>query len=114
MMTPRYATEELALMMPTTLSNFFDGSQDRRAAYHHEYDSFEAFVPKKPGPVARLATWMRRRAAMQQLSAMTDHELADVGLNRADLAMAFDTNFAAQHNADRYGTKLQSGRIQLV
>ena len=113
-MTPRYATEELALMMPTTLSRFFDGSQDRRASYHHDYDSFDSFVPKKPGLFARLGAWMRRRGAMQELSAMTDHELADVGLNRADLLMAFDGNFAAQHNAERYGTKLQSGRIQLV
>lgn len=109
-MTIRYATEELALMMPTSLSNYFTPSnsgirQDYPAYYFNTKTA-------RPGIVARIGAWLKRRAAVSELATLTDHELADIGLNRGDLAVAFDQGFVSKRNAGRFGTKLQTGRIQ--
>ena len=119
-MTPRYATEELALMMPTSLSTYFNPNSDRNAGYefantyNNQYFDVDARDAKTPGIFARVASWLRRRAAMDELAGLTDHELADIGLSRGDLSMAFDPNFVAQHNSDRFGGQKQSSRIQLA
>jgi len=109
-MTVRYATEEMALMMPSSLNNYFTPS-DR--GYDREYPAyyFNAEVAG-PGILARFGAWLKRRSAVNELAALTDHELADIGLSRGDLAVAFDQGFVAKRNADRFGTKLQTGRIQ--
>ncbi len=41
-----------------------------------------------------LAEYPRRRAVFEQLHAMSDRELADIGLERSDLARVFDEDFA--------------------
>lgn len=41
-----------------------------------------------------LAAYPRRRAVFDQLQGMSDRELADIGLERADLARVFDEDFA--------------------
>jgi uncharacterized protein YjiS (DUF1127 family) len=43
-----------------------------------------------------LAEYPRRRAVFRQLQAMSDRELADIGLERADLARVFDEDFATR------------------
>ena len=119
-MTPRYATEELALMMPTSLATYFNPNSDRNGGYefsdsfNSNYFAVDARDAKAPGLFARIGAWLRRRAAMDELAGLTDHELADIGLSRGDLAMAFDPNFVAQHNAERFGGQKQNGRIQLA
>jgi uncharacterized protein YjiS (DUF1127 family) len=42
----------------------------------------------------------RRRALFEQLSAMSDRELADIGLQRADLARVFDEDFRIRQPAE--------------
>ena len=42
-----------------------------------------------------VAGWPRRRAVMAELSMLSDRELADIGLNRADLKLVFDPAFSA-------------------
>ena len=109
-MTVRYATEELALMMPTSLSNYFTPSD---GGYGQEYPAYYYNSEiTRPGIVARIGAWLTRRAAVDELATLTDHELADIGLSRGDLAVAFDQGFVSKRNADRFGTKLQTGRIQ--
>jgi uncharacterized protein YjiS (DUF1127 family) len=39
---------------------------------------------------AALVTWQRNSAAMNELAAMTDRELLDIGMNRADFARVFN------------------------
>lgn len=51
--------------------------------------------------LARFAEWQRRRAVIAEMATMTDHELADIGLSRADLARVFDPAFAADHARGR-------------
>ena len=50
------------------------------------------------GPVGKwFANLMQRRAVIEELSMLTDHELADIGLTRGEIPMVFDQAFAASH-----------------
>ena len=46
------------------------------------------------------AEWRRRRATMQEMAMMSDRELSDIGLSRADLGRVFDPAFAATRARD--------------
>ena len=52
----------------------------------------------RPGLFARLsasfAEAMRRRSVLGELRMLSDRELADIGLHRADLGRVFDTSYA--------------------
>jgi len=37
--------------------------------------------------------WREKRAALAEMEMMSDHELADIGLNRGDLPRVFNDNF---------------------
>lgn len=51
----------------------------------------------------RIAAWRERRAVTDRLSKMSDHELADIGLSRAQIHCAFDPEFArAQYMSGRW------------
>ena len=65
-----------------------------------------AYAAPRRGVFARLAAvgqWMaeapRRRAVLDELSALSDHELADIGLARNDLSRVFDPAFAQSRRA---------------
>lgn len=45
--------------------------------------------------------WPQRRAVRAELGALTDRELADVGLSRSDLPRVFDSGFASAHAVRR-------------
>jgi uncharacterized protein YjiS (DUF1127 family) len=45
---------------------------------------------------ARITDWRQEQVARNELSMMTEHELADIGLSRGDLARVFD----GEHNRD--------------
>ena len=51
--------------------------------------------------VAAFASWRRRQAVLHEMDLMSDRELADIGLTRADLPRVFDPAFAADHNRGR-------------
>ena len=51
--------------------------------------------------LASLAEWHRRRAVMQEMAMMTDRELSDIGLSRADLNRVFEPSFATEHARGR-------------
>ena len=52
----------------------------------------------RPGFLARLriavSAWMQRRTVLAELDGLSNRELADIGLNRADLPLVFDPAFA--------------------
>jgi uncharacterized protein YjiS (DUF1127 family) len=58
-------------------------------------------VRKIAGAVQWLIEMPRRRAVLETLSSLSDHELADIGLTRADLPRVFDPAFAASRSAAR-------------
>ncbi len=71
-------------------------------------DTTMSFVATRPASGARPAPsglrrtvqWLldmpRRRAVINELDALSDHELADIGLSRSDVPRVFDVSFAAQ------------------
>jgi uncharacterized protein YjiS (DUF1127 family) len=44
--------------------------------------------------VMALVVWRRNSAAMAELHAMSDYELADIGLSRSDLSRVFEPGFS--------------------
>ncbi len=92
-MNARVAKEEIALLMPTTLSNYADepmlGANDTRSG----------IVARVAAVVRWIAEFPRRQAVMAELSQLSDYELADIGLARAELGRVFDRSFAAQRSA---------------
>jgi uncharacterized protein YjiS (DUF1127 family) len=90
--------EEIALLIPNTLSHYFKD----------EVEYMPQPEPTKLGLFSRVASawrWLadmpRRRAVMDELDALSDHELADIGLARSELSRVFDPAFAVQREADR-------------
>ena len=49
------------------------------------------------GLASRAAAWRERRATVGALSAMSDRELADIGLGRAQIHDVFGLGFAREH-----------------
>ena len=45
--------------------------------------------------------WRQRQEVLREMQMMTDHELADIGLSRADLSRVFDPVFADDHRRGR-------------
>jgi len=50
----------------------------------------------KPSLYGRVVEWFHRQAAMNELSQLSDRELADIGLGRSDLQHVFDPAFVAR------------------
>jgi uncharacterized protein YjiS (DUF1127 family) len=48
------------------------------------------------GLVNRVANYLSRQATLAELNNLSDRELADIGLNRADMAHVFKPSFARQ------------------
>ncbi len=94
-MNARVAKEEIALLMPTTLSRYADEPR---------MDT-EAMSPNLMSRLVGVLSWIadlpRRRSVIAELNALSDHELADIGLIRSELSRVFDPEFAAQRSASR-------------
>ena len=91
------AKEQIALLMSDSLTyrmpthDGMDGTVDER---------------RVTGPLATVRAWLarlvampRRWAVLDELSTLTDRELADIGLNRTELGHVFDERFAALRRA---------------
>jgi uncharacterized protein YjiS (DUF1127 family) len=69
----------------------------------------DVFAPAQEGAVAKtvraVGTWLsdklKRRAVTNELAMLSDHELADIGLSRADIPRVFDRAFVATRSAPR-------------
>jgi uncharacterized protein YjiS (DUF1127 family) len=51
--------------------------------------------------VTAFAEWRRRQTVLQEMTMLSDRELADIGLSRTDLPRVFDPAFAADHGRGR-------------
>jgi uncharacterized protein YjiS (DUF1127 family) len=47
------------------------------------------------------SAWRQRQAVLQEMQLMTDRELSDIGLSRADLGRVFEPAFATDHARGR-------------
>ena len=57
-----------------------------------------AFGGRVLAAVQWVADLPRRRAVLEELGRLSDHELADIGLTRADLPRVFDPAFVRSRN----------------
>ncbi len=86
---------ELAFKLPEMLS------------YHSTWDDadYEPVLPRRRRPLrdgftaayTALASLRRRALAMNELHGMSDRELADIGINRYDIARIDHPDFAREH-----------------
>lgn len=102
-MDPRITKEETALLLNLTPSRRAQEIEAiRLAAIRARDEAIGRAIRRAVLGVVRflkavgqfLVTYPERRALLEQLRAMSDRELADIGLTRADLARVFDPDFA--------------------
>jgi uncharacterized protein YjiS (DUF1127 family) len=92
------AKEEIALLMPERLSHYFQDDRDHMpASTTNGRTMFEILATA----VKWLVEIPRRRAMLDELGSLTDHELADIGLSRAELGQVFDRDLSMVRNAER-------------
>lgn len=53
------------------------------------------------GLMTAVAEWRQRQVVLREMQTMTDRELSDIGLSRADLTRVFDPAFAADYTRGR-------------
>lgn len=89
-MTARFARDEMSFVMPSNFST----PQTMRG---------ESRPTSLSARITSLLLWVadlpRRRAVIEELSALSDHELADIGLTRGEVSRVFDRGFAAERGA---------------
>jgi uncharacterized protein YjiS (DUF1127 family) len=86
-MTAQFAKDQVSYFAPATLSE--------RAP--------TVFTPAPAGTLTKglraVTSWfaanVQRRAVIGELSSLSDHELADIGLTRGDIPRVFDRSFVA-------------------
>jgi uncharacterized protein YjiS (DUF1127 family) len=71
--------EELALLPSSRISHAEHYTNDRAA---------------RPTLFARIAAFFERQSTLHELGQLTDRELADIGLNRAELKLVFEPAYA--------------------
>jgi uncharacterized protein YjiS (DUF1127 family) len=109
-MTNRIAKDEMALLMPNSLGHYFqDDASDMPPA-----DEQPSLFARIAGFARWVAALPQRQAVLAELNALSDHELADIGLSRSDLPMVFDADFAAQRTNERVAARVQNGRASLI
>jgi uncharacterized protein YjiS (DUF1127 family) len=91
-MTARFARDQMSFVMPASLS---DAAGTRRTV------GKGGLVPRFAAVIDWILELPRRRAVIAELSALSDHELADIGLARNEVARVFDPAFTASRPAAR-------------
>lgn len=101
-MAAHISKEQLGLMLPGTMNHYFQ-------------DEPIYLDGIRPGLLARLAAtvtgWFARRAEIEEIAGMSDAQLADIGITRAEAPLVFDAGFAARREHERTVMVLQTGRL---
>ena len=66
-----------------------------RLGYPQHYADDRVKRQAKTGLVGRVRAWLARQQAMSELSNLTDRELEDIGLSRAEVGNVFKPGFAS-------------------
>ena len=106
-------SEQTCQTATVSLAEMLCPNMDRPAAagvaYHGQYvEGLDApiEIPGRDGALSRLlrnlatrlAAWRERRAVINELTAMSDRDLADIGLSRAQIHQVFDPEFSRARN----------------
>lgn len=118
-MDARLTERELTRLLPP--ANFRD-AEEREAIRHAAMAARDAAIAdglRRAGrgilaaltAVARAVTsWPSKRRTYAELLSLTDRELADIGLTRADVSRVFDPAFAQPQRAPKAPVALRSQR----
>ena len=88
------AKEQIALLMSDSLTyraSVVEGTDGTIAEPRPSF--FAVIAAKLSGVIAHLAALPQRRAVIDELSMLSDRELADIGLQRGELSRVFDARF---------------------
>lgn len=97
-MSAHVTKEEISLLIPHNLSHYFKDDPEYMVVPE---GSGTGVFTKLVGAVRWLIDMPRRRAVLDELCSLTDHELTDIGLDRSDLSRIFESGFSAERNAER-------------
>lgn len=92
--------DEIAVQRSDSLSHYFKDEPGYMPQPEAEQPHFFARLGKF---LHWLAEMPQRRAVIDELTSLSDHELADIGLTRCDLPRVFDDEFAAERNGRHQG-----------
>ena len=84
------AKEQIALLMSDSLTYRTPSVEAGQTTFRPATGLFARIR----AALAHLASLPQRRAVLDELSTLTDRELADIGLNRSELGRVFDPRFA--------------------
>lgn len=95
------AKEQMALLMSDSLTmrDAYAPGTDGTVAEQRP-SGFRRVAALCRTAMAALIEMPRRRAVLDELSVLTDRELADIGLNRSELSRVFDPAFAKGRRRD--------------
>ena len=88
------AKEQIALLMSDSLTYRTPAIEGTEGAFTPPAPA--TFGTRLRRAVNALLELPRRRAVIDELSTLTDRDLADIGLSRAELTKVFDPRFARQ------------------
>lgn len=91
-MSTRIAKEDMARMMPHSIGHYF---KDEPAATTGDAPAHRGLVATIAAALRYIVETPRRRAVINELYSLSPHELADIGLTRAEVPMVFDPEFTA-------------------
>ena len=94
-MSSRIAKEELALLMPNSLSHYFQDDASDMPSGVQETTLFA----RATAAVRWLIDTPRRRAVLNELGGLSERELADIGLSREELPHVFNDSYTIRRNA---------------
>ncbi len=100
--------QEMAYRMPESLSHYFKDEVPYMP--QPEPQGISLFARIGAG-LRRLAQLPARRAVINELQTLSDHELADIGISRAEVSRVFDPAFTASRSAERFGRNNATGYI---
>ncbi len=95
------AKEQMALLMSDSLTmrdTYAPGTE--RTVAEQRPSGARRIVTLCRNAMTALIEMPRRRAVLNELSVLTDRELADIGLSRAELGRVFDPAFAKSRRRD--------------
>ncbi len=92
--------KQAALLTPSNLTYSDQSVEGKAGAFGARQSARQGSVSSWLSNVAaRIADLPRRQAVKAELAMLSDRELADIGLSRAELGRVFDPSFAARRNA---------------